>query len=361
MADANVDRAGRTRGRRGALAARAFSLVELLTVLFIIALVIAILIPAVRGARDASRRAASMAMMSNVTQAAKQFELDNRRQPGYFSAAAMGSAENVNRGFTAMKNVMLDLAGGITQGAEDQPRGIYADVGPTAAETVTVDVGQIGAPSGKGAAGTKSYFAPDRQYLAVQNVAGQLVAPQMTAGNLNIPELVDAFGNPVLAWVADERATSATVGTGLGTANDGFAAIASGTTPQSIARFYWNSNAAILSATSVGKRARSQAFQASNAAAGYSMLGVGRPAPAIVRSLTGILGNSAYPKPDEPLMPSEALGKLVLHSAGSDGWYLGNQDRGGKNANAVAEKAVLFKANFDPKPEFDDVFVSGGN
>lgn len=340
---------------------RAFSLVELLTVLFIIALVIAILIPAVSGARNNARRAATLSMLANLSNSAKQFELDNRRAPGYFSAARMGSAENATRGFTAMKNVMLDLAGGITQAAANPGGGIFDDVGPVAAETVTVDVGQIGAPTGRGAGSTKSYFAPDRAFLSVQNLPGQLVGTAITAGNRELPELVDSWGNPVLAWVADDRAAASSNGTGLNTANDGFAAMTSGTGPAAIARFYWNSNASLLSSSALGKRARPQNFASAAPNAGYSLIGAGRTDAQIVRSLSGILGNPAYPRTDDANRPAEPLGKVIFHSPGADGWFLGSQDRGGKVALGSPERAITYRSGFDPKPEFDDVIVSGGN
>lgn len=343
----------------GTRSARAFSLIELLTVLFIISLVIAILIPAVGGARNSAKRAATMTMMTNITQASRQFELDNRRPPGYFSPAEMGSDANADRGFTAMKNVLLDLGGGVTQAAENTAMGIYSGVGPVAGTSVTVDMGQIGAPSGKGASNSKSYFSPDRNYFVAQNGPNQLTATGMTLGNRNMPEVVDAWGTPILAWVADERPAAAAAAQ-----SDGFSAITS-TGPT--AKFYWNSNAAVLSSVSTGKLGRSQVFTDRNVK--HSLIGavVGgtRNQDLIVKTMTGILGNPAFPKQGLANLPAEPMGNFILHAAGADGYFLGSDDRGGKLAYSDTTPgysgAVRYQSGVDTKAEFDDIVVSGGN
>jgi len=349
-ANSSVSVIGRPSRRAG------FTLVELLTVLFIIALVIAIIIPAVAGARNAARRAATLSLMSNVTQAAKQFELDNRRAPGYFSPAQMGSVENVGRGFTAMKNVLLDLAGGVTQAASAPASGIYDDVGPVAAGAVTVDTGQIGAPTGKGAASTKTYFSPDRTYFKAMNQANQLSAGGMTAGNREMPELVDAWGAPILAWVADDRAGAASP----------FAAIDSSTT----AKFYWTSNSSVLAATNVGQRVRTQRYPNAKSPS-HSLLGSdlsgaapsGAWANKVNATLAGVLGNPSFPLTSDKTKPGAALGSIILHSAGTDNWYLGSEDRGGKIAYGDTSNpgAVRYQEGVDPKADFDDLMVGGGN
>lgn len=352
MAVTVIARPSTTQHSRGV---RAFSLIELLTVLFIISLVIAILIPAVGGARNSAKRAATMTMMTNLSQGARSFELDNRRLPGFFSPAEMGSDANADRGFTTMKNVLLDLAGGVTQAAQNTAQGIFGDVGPVQATAVTVDFGQIGAPSGRGASNSKSYFSPDRNYFTAQNGPNQLTATGMTDGNRNMPEVVDAWGTPILAWVADERPAAAGAAPG-----DGFSAITS-TGPT--AKFYWNSNAAVLSSVSTGRLGRSQVY--TDRAVKHSLLGAGRAADLRVKTMTGILGNPAFPKQGVANLPAEPMGNFILHAAGADGFFLGSDDRGGKLAysdpTAGYTGAVRYQSGVDTKAEFDDVIVSGGN
>ncbi len=330
--------------------ASAFSLLELLVVLFIIALVVSILFPVLGGARESARRAATLSQIQNLTQASKQFELDNRRLPGYFAPNVMGANANVMRGFTQMQNIMLDLAGGITSAAPDGVA-VIDDVGPQTAATnnVTVDIGQIGAPTGKGGTSSKSYYAPDRSSLIVQDKTGQVVA---SASNVKLPHVVDAFGTPLLAWAQDETVTIN---------KDNFAAVDTGTTINGPYAFYWAQNAGILSADVVGKKARSQKFGANIA---YSLLGAGRPSAttAIPETMVGIFGHPSYPLPNiTPERPSSALGKVIFHSAGSDGYFLGTEERGGKLANGATSKAPKYGANVDNKVDFDDLIIGAGN
>lgn len=338
--------------------ASAFSLLELLVVLFIIALVVSILFPVLGGARESARRAATLSQIQNLTQASKQFELDNRRLPGYFAPNVMGANTNAIRGFTQMQNIMLDLAGGITSAAADGVA-VIDDVGPqtTAANNVTVDIGQIGAPTGKGGTSSKSYYAPDRASLIVQDKPGQVVAG---TNNVKLPHVVDAFGTPLLAWAADETVTIN---------KDNFAAKDTGTTINGPYAFYWAQNAGILSGDAVGKKARKQIYipgddnPATNIP--FSLLGANRPDPLLPKTMMGVFGHPSYPIPNiTPEAPSAALGKIVFHSAGSDGYYLGSQERGGRIANGNQPPdtgAIKYGTNSDNKVDFDDLIIGAGN
>src|SRR5262249_58172447 len=83
------------------------------SVMVIVGVVIGSVLRAVRGAGDAAKKAGTEAMFGELGSASGQFILDTRRTPGYFSPTEMGDTANGDRGFTAMENVMLDLAGGI--------------------------------------------------------------------------------------------------------------------------------------------------------------------------------------------------------------------------------------------------------
>jgi prepilin-type N-terminal cleavage/methylation domain-containing protein len=69
---------GAGRGGRGP-AARAFSLIELLTVIFIISLLIAILIPSLTSARNAAKRTTTQAGLNAIRVALESFKNDNER------------------------------------------------------------------------------------------------------------------------------------------------------------------------------------------------------------------------------------------------------------------------------------------
>lgn len=318
---------------------RGFTLIELMVVLLILSLVLAILLPAIGGARTAAKKAATMTVMKDLSTAAGSFKLEKGINPGYFSAAQMGSAQNATRGFSTMKNIMLDLAGGVTTQPASPGNGVYDSVGPVPTGTITVDVTQIGAASGK----SKAYFQPRGDTFVAFNGAGQQVA---TAENAAIPDVVDAWGNPILAWVQDDRPAAV------------FSALDSTTS----AKFYWNTNAGFLKATSLGKSAKTQRFTTANDPG--SLIGEG--APFKFESLAGLLGNPAFPVLNSnPLTPSQARGTIIFHSAGPDGTFLGTQERGGKIAiggtPAPARPGCVEYSTTDPLNDFDDLVQGAGN
>ena len=315
---------------------RAFSLIELLVVIAIIAIVIAILIPALRGARITARKAATSATLRDLCSASTAFYTDTKRNPGYFSPVAMGAGTNATNtgGFTQMQNVLLDLAGGITQAAP--VAGQIFDVGPGGSAGVRVDLTKIGA-SGAG----KGYFTPNKSALVAD--AGLVGA----ANNKLFPLMMDAFGNPILGWVADERPTAT------------FAAVNSAAP----AKFYWASNAGVLNATSIGRDQRSQVFGPD----ACSMLGGGANGAALVDTMAALLGHPSYPKANvSPEVPDAPRGKVVFHSAGADGYFMGRTDRGTKvfgTPSGGAATSVPYRTgtNIDVISDFDDVVQATGN
>ena len=98
-------------------ARRAFSIIELLVVIAIVAILLAIILPAIAGVRRAARGSDTQTLLTEIAQAAARYELDKRVAPGYFTARDMGSPDNADRGFSAMQNIMLSLAGGVVDAA----------------------------------------------------------------------------------------------------------------------------------------------------------------------------------------------------------------------------------------------------
>ncbi len=322
-----------------------FSLVEMLVVLAVIALLIGIIIPAIAGGRTAARNADTRTNMVQLGSACAQFEIDQRRRPGFFSFNQMGAGANAATfGFTNMDNMMLDLLGGTTKKARDLNQGIIT-VGPGNADnSVNVDTAALGAPSASSGSAAKSYFTLDKRFVA-QTGAGKR---KVTTSNDNalLPVLTDAFGQPILAWVqSDSSATTDFVAENTDNANV-------------IPAFTWASNAGFLSndVTSLGKRGETMQFVVSTQG---SILNQTVPIANRVFSLQALLGNPAAPDPAAPAgnpRPLRPRGPIVLHSAGNNGIYMGATERAGKPG------VVRYTPNQDivTSGGFDDVITTAG-
>ncbi|MGP1273188.1 MAG: type II secretion system protein [Phycisphaerales bacterium] len=344
---------------------RGFSLIELLVVIVIIAIVIAITVPAIGGARDLARKASTETQMAGLTQAVSAFQADQQRLPGYFTAQDMGSNDNATSGFTAMQNIMLDLAGGpVADNGNLPPNALL--VGPVAGNEVNVNLNLIGTGSG----GSKSYYQPDGgNYVVVEGKDGVSATDDIA----QLPELVDAWGMPILAWVEDEFAPEVPE---TGAELDDFVRINSENEP---ARFYWNQNASVINSTGLGPRETSQVESA--------LLGVpSRFTQA--EALAALVGNPADPvSPNgelrgaavDELVPGSGRGGVVFHSAGKDRVFLSTEDSARRELGGEFIYAKYFSpntgANFGEQPwtnatgaggtkdivaEFNDVVLSVG-
>lgn len=321
--------------------ASAFSLVELLVVIFIIGIVIAIIVPALNLARDVARKAATDALMANLTAAASSFSSDNAgKQPGYFSAREMGSPDNATRGMTSMENIMIDLAGGLVGTGATAPAAFAGDSDLVSASPLTAATSRVWIKTslvGSGQNNSKSYVQlNDRNYVA--QVSGKQVGVAgHTAANPDDPQLkdlVDSWGNPILAWQLDEAAN-----TNISQVTD-FARVNSS---NGLARFYWSSNAGFLNSTQFGKR---NLDVNAKSILGGSAADVDRQI-----SLAGILGNPSaaldVSQNFDSILPSIGRGKVIFQSAGSDGVFLSRADRGAKLENRTEnQRRLVYGLNF---------------
>lgn len=322
-----------------------FSLVEMLVVLAVIALLIGIIIPAVAGGRTAARNADTRSGMVQLGNACSQFEIDQRRRPGYFSSTQMGAGSNAaTYGFTSMDNVMLDLLGGITKKPRDVASGIIS-VGPGNNDQtqVNVDINALGAPSQAAGSATKSYFTVDKRFVAQTGANKRL--PSMN-DNVQLPVLTDGYGQPILAWVqSDSSATTVFAAENTNNANV-------------IPSFTLAANAGFLadSVTSLGKRGETMKYVMNSEG---SILNESNMSGNRIDSLESLLGNPVAPDPAAPAndqRPLRARAPIVFHSAGNNGVYLGVNERAGKTG------VVRYAPNLDPITSggFDDIVTTTG-
>jgi prepilin-type N-terminal cleavage/methylation domain-containing protein len=298
---------------------RGFSLIELLVVILIIAIVVAIVLPALGTARDAARTADSRNLVTSLGQACAQYKIDTGRLPGYFSQADMASSDNSTRGFSQMQNVMLDLAGGV------DPTASLA-VGPLVnpANHVRVEPQKVGVKQ----PGQNIYFSPSGKFLARQDgtEGGQRFG---VSEHAQLAELVDAFGTPVLMWMADDRATGAVTSISTNSGNPFVLQEGPAAPAGARARFYLNTNKPFLEAGNfVGKQRIDQGAR--------SLLGAdaARSTANRLTTLAAILGNPNSPAdttlPIDQILPTAGRGSYVIHAAGADATYLRTFQKGAK-------------------------------
>lgn len=344
--------------RSKSAAARGFSLIELLVVIAIIALIISIVVPAIGSARKSARKADSINLVNGLSQAISQYTLDQRRLPGYFPPKAMGQQDNNDAGFSNTENVLLDLCGGI---APDNSQGDdILDVGPIVGQGVRVRPGLIGTPQGA----AKAYFTPKAKNFEVQDGSNPNGGSRTSnANNRRMPVLVDSDGMPILVWTADESVTKVPASATEFRDPVRSPMAASWVTAGFSARFYWASNSAFLrdggTSPLIGKKRINQSEE--------SVLGFGTAAA--TANLAALVGNPNTPVPftaatTDPaqIFPSAARGSFIIQSAGTDGVYMGKNDRGGKRR---ADGILYYGDNFLPAPgadfirDFDDIIVAG--
>lgn len=347
---------------------RAFSITELLIVIAIIALLVAILFPALAGVRVRARELETTRLINDILTAAQTFRTDTGRLPGYFTADEMGADANGGSsavatdgaGLSAMENVLLDLAGTEAIWSEadnpDQtvwlPTSPYQNVGDTGEIFVNPDL--IGAGEGDYLRLSSKFFAAQPNSSPTEAAQqGDVARGQVGAeGERQIPDVVDAFGTPLLVWSADTgRSGTLTRSTAAGPA-DNFARTAYDPNDNTIrpARFYWNANAAFLKAPRLGREQRNMLSANLNDGEPTSLLG-GAVRQAVSDQgmeelMEAFFGNPSYP--DEATLIAgadiynqvwarEARGDFIVHSAGRDGIYVSTRDRQG--AGVIADSA----------------------
>jgi len=336
------------------LCRRAFTLVELLVVISIIALLMAILLPALNGARQAGMKSSTQSMLNSFTNAASSFSNDHgSAMPGYYSPAEMGSQANLDDGgMSGMENAMLDLGGpdfvlGRSGDAGvpgvDEAAGIIEIapfVGDNTNPALVINFNLMGS---KG-----SYFAPDSKFLRTMESPEQQTSSS-NPGQDSMPDVVDAFGNPLLVWTQDETARGSIDPDAGGGSDAVYAQFAQLTSDDGPAWFYLASNETFFGdgKTTVGEALRNQSAvsalsptdQEGNAVSDADRIGTLAtlmaspsyfvlPSGEIMGDIDTVSGVELH-----DIFPARPRGRLIVQSAGIDGYYNGVEDRGWR-ANA---------------------------
>lgn len=318
------ERVGGARRRRG------FTLTEMLIVVVIIVILISILLPALGGARNTARKAATQSFMSSIHQAISSFKAEQQRLPGYFTVKQVGSDDNIvkqetggTRGLTYLENALLELGGGVY---EDQNATEDTATDPSKPpDLIKVGVGQdltvIVQRTAIGAKGGPGYLDIPEGYIDMGHLtdgrAGKI------AGLKWMPRLIDAWGMPILMWPRDEFAKQQSIlVSGRYKADD----------PSTSAPFYWAGNSGFTNAPSLGHGTQKAQWNDSTLSSNGRdfrwkpiLDDMGNP---LAQTMAAVIGHPGFPDAnsltdaDNGPQPAQALGDVILESAGPDGIYL---------------------------------------
>ncbi|MCH8165690.1 MAG: type II secretion system protein [Planctomycetes bacterium] len=320
---------------------RGFSMTELLVVIAIIAVLAGILLVAMRGVRETGLRTQTQSIMQEFSKACDAFQIEHGVYPGVVPETIL--AQSTTPALSGTENALLNLMGGyrvlspfdqqggqVEQDFDDYTGTVVFD---EAGWKLKVNVNLMGEGPVINGRPFAPYFTPGAAALGVAK--GQAGPPVLGTGSSGLPDLLDAWGQPII-FVRSMRSTGLLAGDVGDTPPPQFSRAVMTPYTESTALGEFGKDQMALSIFNVGSAEEQDA------------------------TFAQIIRAPAFGKPGEPLNGT-ARGAYVLISAGPDGIYFSVTDGPGSPSNPVED--IVNDPDFgNPRVvrEYDDVRMFGG-
>lgn len=178
-----------------------FTLTELLVVVAIIVLLVGLLLAALGGARKQGERTTTLATMQAFVNACDAFQQEHNFYPGVVPERILANDPQIS----GTENILLHLMGGFVREEDVDPATYNAYGGfelsfsnPSGGNyNIKIDTSRMGEGPVIGGKPYPPYLAPDDDEFRA--TSGQIICDDGTLDERGIPDLLDAWGQPIIA------------------------------------------------------------------------------------------------------------------------------------------------------------------